>query len=151
MQTLRTLTRTVAIGAVAVSFAAFGPADARVSEFDSDGDKYVTQEEFHTGTQQSFQSQDADGDGIWSQAEFDARFNNELDDFDDFDADGDGFLSADELNAGMYARYDLDGDGRLDANEAAEFDASVSSYTEPFESGSIVADEDKLNIKANQQ
>jgi len=149
MKSYSIFTRSIALGAFAFALGIGAPAQAKVSGFDADGDEYVDMEEFRKGTAASFRSEDTDQDNRLSREEFNARFNDANNDFDEFDTNNDGYLNNDEFDRGIYSRYDQDGDGRLDVNEGTVFDETVGDYTRPRDPDTIIEDTDKLNIKAN--
>lgn len=110
---------------------------------DTDGDGFVTRDEFSTGRSQMFARLDANGDGVVEQAELDQareafhrRMHGPADAWGDMgpkvkgerhgrflqrmDANGDGSISAEEFAAAgdrMFARLDENGDGRIAKDE----------------------------------
>ncbi|TFL16010.1 EF-hand domain-containing protein [Jannaschia formosa] len=86
------------IGA-AIAVLGAGPALAQdmMSDWDSDGDGIVNEEEFNEG----WNSQWSDGESA----------------FDTWDGDGDGMLSEDEFNSGVFNSYDADDSGVIEEPE----------------------------------
>lgn len=87
------LARTTGLGALLVSLAAV-PALAQdsMSDWDSNGDGTISQDEFNTG---------------WGEAGV----------YDSWDEDGDGALSEDEFNTGVFESYDSDDSGAIEEPE----------------------------------
>ena len=73
---------------------------------------------------------DKNGDGMISEAEFDAeRATFSRNGFRGYDVNEDGVITEDEYATGTFRRYDADGDGNLNAEESAYGDDSEKRWS----------------------
>lgn len=91
------LKKIAGVGVILVALVAAPAAAQEMTEWDSDGDSTLNQEEFNTGWGSSFE----DGKSAFST----------------WDGDGDGALSEDEYNTGVFNSYDDDGSGAIEEPE----------------------------------
>ncbi|GHG21136.1 hypothetical protein [Paracoccus aerius] len=91
------LKKIAGLGAVLAALAASPAMAQNMTEWDSDGDGALNQEEFGTG---------------WNSA-----FGEDETAFSTWDGDDDGALSEDEYNAGVFNSYDRDDSGVIEEPE----------------------------------
>lgn len=95
--------------------------------YDTDGDGFVTDDEFGVGFANTpyYGTYDLDNDGLLDANEFGVGTADFGYDYNAFDLDGDGYVNDDEFYGGVYNTFDVDNDGLLDANE---FGTGISPY-----------------------
>ena len=117
-------------GAIAALMAAAAVAQEGVTDWDTDGDQMISQDEFRAGWDEAgvFDAWDADDDDAVSQEEFDAGVA-EADDASDWadadiaawDEDASGDLSGDEFANAVFTEHDADASGDWNEEETAAF------------------------------
>ncbi len=109
-----------ASSALALSLLAVPAVAQEFSEWDSDGDGAISEEEFNTGfgENEAFNTWDANDDGGLDETEFGTGFGDrEVGEFSEWDESGDGLVDNEEFNAGVYGNYDADDSGVIEEPE----------------------------------
>lgn len=106
----------IGAGALALGASAFGQT-RQFNDFDANGDKRITLDEWHGGTAADgiFADRDRNDDRRLDQNEFAALGIDES--FDDWDANDDNYLDNDEYYDGAFDHFDNDESGHWDGAE----------------------------------
>lgn len=128
-----TLTKKLMLpGILALSLAAPAMAQTAATDWDTDADGSLSNEEFNTGFggAATFSNYDSDGDGMLSEDEYNAASEGmterwgerdyEMGAFSDADANADGMLDEDEYNNGWFNTYDADQSGVIEEPELGD-------------------------------
>lgn len=119
-------------GILALSLAAPAMAQTAATDWDTDADGALSNEEFNTGFggEATFSRLDSDGDGMVSQEEYTTASEGmsdmwgerdyEMGTFSDADANADGMLDESEYNDSWFNTYDADDSGAIEEPELGD-------------------------------
>lgn len=107
----------MAIGSGAAFAQDSGSGSPDMSDWDSNGDGMLTEDEFYDGVSDAglYDDWDTDSDGLIEESEY-SQIGID-DSYDSWDANSDGYLDSGEFYDGIYSYYDENEDGHWDDGE----------------------------------